>query len=226
MNDRGDELDLLLHALRELLDLLVQPGTELHVVEPLVDALARGLLPDALDRGEEVEVIDDLHAAVEAALLGQIPDLVLSLAIHRLAENPDLARVGGGDVHRHPDRGRLARAVRPEEAEDRAPRNLEGEIVDRPELSERLRHPYQLDRIVHICLVVSYGLTRPGLQGTIAYRSWMGRPAGRPAGTRVFPAGRRASAARAGSRVKTRGGTRSGDARIRRSDRPERCWSG
>ena len=41
VDDRRDELDLLLHALGELVDLLVEPGAQLHLVEPVRDPLLR-----------------------------------------------------------------------------------------------------------------------------------------------------------------------------------------
>src|SRR5512135_3247516 len=61
VHDACDELDLLLHALGELVDLLVEPGAELHLVEPALDPAPRLVPADLLDRREEVEVVDHLH---------------------------------------------------------------------------------------------------------------------------------------------------------------------
>src|SRR5262249_516319 len=152
VHDRGDELDFLLHPLGKGFDLLVEPGPQLHLVEPALDPFLRRRAIDFLDRGEEVEVVDDLHPAVEAALLGQVPDAVLEPAVHRLTEDPDLPRVGSGDVHDHADRGRLAGAVRAEQPEHHAVRDGEGEIVDSLESAEGLRDVLELDGGRHVSM--------------------------------------------------------------------------
>ena len=149
VDDRPEELDLLLHALAQLLGLLLEPWAEVHRVDPRREALQRGRLVDALDRREEEELVDDLHLPVEAALLGQVADALLELLAHRLAEDADLALVGLRDVHDHPDRRRLAGAVRAEEAERDAVRNLEVELVHRRELAEALHDAVERDRGGH-----------------------------------------------------------------------------
>jgi hypothetical protein len=74
VHDGAQELHLLLHALRELFRLLAEPGAEVHGVDPGAEPLHGDVLGHALDGGEEDELVDDLHLAVEAAFLGQVAD--------------------------------------------------------------------------------------------------------------------------------------------------------
>src|ERR1019366_7948621 len=149
VHDRAEELHLLLHALAQLLGLLLEPRTKVHRVDPRREALHRGLTVHALDRREKQELVDDLHLPVEAALLGQVADAFLQPVVHLLAEHADLARVRLRDVHDHADRGRLPGAVRPEETERGAVRDLEVEVVDGGELAEALHDTPERDRGRH-----------------------------------------------------------------------------
>ena len=72
MEDRGDELDLLLVALRELLRASVLVLGDAEARQPLAAAPGGFLARDGVERGEEDELLEDLHAGVEAALLGQV----------------------------------------------------------------------------------------------------------------------------------------------------------
>src|SRR5438552_2827605 len=74
VDDRRDELDLLLHALRELVHLLFQPLAKLELLDPLADAPAGVFAGDFFDRREKKEMVQDLHLPVEAALLREITD--------------------------------------------------------------------------------------------------------------------------------------------------------
>src|SRR5215471_11567110 len=157
VNDRRDELDFLLHSFGQSVDFLVQPGTQLHLVQPVADARAGRLSRDLFDGGEEIEMVDDLHATVKSAFFGQIPDSVLRLPIHRVPENVDLARIWGGDAHDHPDGRCLAGAVGSEQAEDGSSPNPERQGVHGLELAERLGDVSELDRGVHGFLFLYVG---------------------------------------------------------------------
>src|SRR5450759_1951092 len=146
VHDRAEELHLLLHALAQLLGLLLEPGPEVHRGDPRREALHRALTVHALDRREEQELVDDLHLPVETALFGQVADALLQLVVHLLAEDADLARVRLHDVHDHPDGGRLPGAVRAEESERRPVRNLQVEAVDDSERAEALHDTPERDR--------------------------------------------------------------------------------
>ena len=65
-----------------------------------------------------------------------------------LPEDLDRAGVGPEDVHDHAERGRLARPVRSEQAEDAAPGHLEGEVLHRHVAGEGLAYPLEDDGLV------------------------------------------------------------------------------
>ena len=145
---RGDELRLLLHALRQLVGLALAPVGEREPLEPGADALARLPRRHALDRRHEDELLLEHHARVEPALLGHVADAVARRVVGGLAEDLDRAGVGPQDVHHHPERRGLAGAVRPEQAEDALARNLEREIGDGHVAGEGLANALQHQRVV------------------------------------------------------------------------------
>ena len=130
VQQRGDELDLLLHALGELFGLLVDGLGDLHALAPVVGTLAAVGGVEAVKLAEEDELVEDLHLLVEAALLGQIADAVEQLAREGLAEEADGAGVGHGDADHHADGAGLAGAVGAEQAEHGAGFDGEGEVFD------------------------------------------------------------------------------------------------
>ena len=94
----GDELGLLLHALRELVHLALAPGGEAQALEPRGQP-ARRLRPrHALDLGHEHELLLHDHARVEAALLRHVADAVARRLVRGPAEDLDRPRVGAEDV--------------------------------------------------------------------------------------------------------------------------------
>ncbi len=70
VKERGNELDLLLHALGELFGLLGDGLGDLHALAPDVGALRGCRRVEAVELAEEDELVDDLHLLVQAALLG------------------------------------------------------------------------------------------------------------------------------------------------------------
>ena len=86
------------------------------------------------------------HLLVEAALLGQVADAIARGAVSRGAEHLDLPCVGQQDVHDHPQRGRLARAVGADEAVDRSLGHGEREAVDGGDAVESLGDVGEADR--------------------------------------------------------------------------------
>src|SRR5262249_50327239 len=63
----------------------------------------------------------------------------LGVAWHRMTEHSALALARTQQPAQHADRGRLARAVRPEEAVDTRARNVETHVIDGNELAEAPR---------------------------------------------------------------------------------------
>ncbi len=74
VQQRGDELNLLLHALGQLFHFLLRPVADLQPLAPCQRALARFLLREIVQAAEKDQVIEHLHPLVEPALLGQIAD--------------------------------------------------------------------------------------------------------------------------------------------------------
>ena len=141
MQDGGDELDFLLHAFRQFLPFLVLPLGHFYAVEPRVNTPVGLLSREAFQLGEESELFADLHLLVEAAVFRQIAHALLQLRAHRPAEERDLTGIWHGDVDDHPDRGRFARAVRPQQAEDAPGFNLHRKLVDRHEIAVTFADP-------------------------------------------------------------------------------------
>src|SRR5256712_13063851 len=130
VQDGRDELHLLLHALRELVHATHAPRFEAQPFEP-----ERGARPcppplQALHLGEEHDQVEHAHSAVQPPLLGQGADARRVVPTRtRLAEQPHRSLVGRDDVHDHPDGGRLAGAVRAEQAVEAAARVGERQTV-------------------------------------------------------------------------------------------------
>ena len=116
MEQRGDELNLLLHALGEFLRFLIERVGDFHARGPVDGALAGVFSGHAVQLAEEDELVEDLHLFVEAALLGQIADAVETRAVEGLFEEIDAPGVGHGDAHHHADGAGFAGAVGAEEA--------------------------------------------------------------------------------------------------------------
>ena len=138
MEDRGDELDLLLVALGELLRAAIGVLGDTEAGQPVADLLLCRLARHAVEAGEEDELVEDLHPRVEAALLGEVPER----AAGQLGRGPALPGhrpgVGAEDVEGDPHRRRLAGPVGAEEAEDLARVDGEADPVEGPDLPERL----------------------------------------------------------------------------------------
>src|SRR6185436_1906145 len=80
--------------------------------------------------------------------LGHVADLRaqrLGVAWHRMTEHRALAFARTQQPAQHADRGRLARAVRPEEAVDGRARNIETHVIDGHELAEAPREIVRAD---------------------------------------------------------------------------------
>ena len=87
----------------------------------------------------------DRHLLVEAALLGQVADAVVRRDRTAVAENVDRAAVRQQDVHDHPQRRRLARAVGSDEAVDHAFGHLQRQRIDGHRLAEALADRVESD---------------------------------------------------------------------------------
>jgi hypothetical protein len=130
VEEGGDELDLLLHALGEVFGALVDGLSDLEAVAPDVGALAGGGGVEAVKLAEEDELVHDLHLLVKAALFGEVADALEAVAAKGLAEELDGAGVRHGDADHHADGGGLTGAVGAEEAEHGSGLDGEAHVVD------------------------------------------------------------------------------------------------
>ena len=102
---------------------------------------------DALEAGEEDELVEDRHLRVQAALFGQVAPGLARQGPMVGAAPPDLARIGAQDAERDAHRGGLPGAVRAEESEHVRFRNLELEPGESGNRAESLDEP--VDREGH-----------------------------------------------------------------------------
>ncbi len=130
VEDRRDQLDLLLVALAELFGLALGQVGHAQAMEPGEGVAPGDVARHAVERGEEHQLIEDDHPRIQPALLGQVaPRRPWQLA--RVGAVPqDPAAVRGQDADRDSHRRRLAGPVRAEEAEDLAGRHLERQPVE------------------------------------------------------------------------------------------------
>ncbi len=122
------------HAFTERFDLFIGVGEEVESFEPAVDGWVG--LAEPAELGEELEVFTDLHAAVEAAFLGEVTDSVAAIGGGGGAEQPDTAAIGQEDIEHHPERGGFSGSVGADEAVDGALGDFEAELVDGEFVSE------------------------------------------------------------------------------------------
>ena len=104
---------------------------------------AGGHVGEALHLSEEGEDITDLHLAVEAALLREVPHLIEGIHGARLPADPNAPGIRHDDAHDHPDRGGLPGSVRAEQPEHGALLDGEGEVLDGFRGAEGLADPVQ-----------------------------------------------------------------------------------
>jgi len=138
VHESRDNLRLLLHALAEVLHLLVAVVVQVEPLQPVGQPAPRLPLVQALEGRKIDQRRLQLEVHVQAALLRQVADAVLLRLIEPAAKDLDITGIGPEDIEHHADGRRLACAVRPEQAEDFARVDLEGDAVDRPDGAEAL----------------------------------------------------------------------------------------
>ena len=138
----------LAHAARERADPLDADIAETDAVERGDDPLVADARLDA-DQGRGVaQVVERRHVVVEADGIGQIADQALDLkrlARRIVAEHADAAAGHIGQAEHHQDGRGLARAVRPEQAEDLAASDRERNVVHGGDAAIALGQPLGLD---------------------------------------------------------------------------------
>ena len=127
------EADTLLVALGQLAAEPVAHVVDARPFHDLLQALAAFAARDALDLGDELEILDDAHVRVERRRFRKVAGP--ALGVNRLVEDVEPGdngfAVGGRHVAgQNPHRRRLAGAVGSEEPEDFAALDSEADVVD------------------------------------------------------------------------------------------------
>jgi len=107
-------------------------------VDDAIDRRSHLAAAEPVNLAGEAQVRDDRHVAVERRVLRQVPDAATDLG--GLLEDVEAAHAHGAGRGRketgdHAQRGGLARAVRPEEAEDLSRSGRERDVLDRREVA-------------------------------------------------------------------------------------------
>ena len=128
-DERRAELQLLLHALRQRLHLLVGPFRELDAREQLLRLALRSRPREPLERPPVFYNLADLRPLVQPALLGEVGDPLPVLGADRLPLEADRPRIGLQDIGDHADQRGLAGPVRAEQREDLPGADLERDPI-------------------------------------------------------------------------------------------------
>ena len=132
VDERRGQLHALLVAQRQLEDLVAAPLRDAQHLGPVLhrarvaDAASQPVQPRQVD-----QLVADLHARVQAALLGHVPDAPPDGEVDRPAVPAHLARVGLQHAEHDPHGRRLARPVGADEADDLARADLHREVAQR-----------------------------------------------------------------------------------------------
>src|SRR5206468_1702801 len=126
----GAEREPLLPAARQFAGELPLASAEAKPLYHVARHLMR--IRHSVETRDEFEILPHREILVEAETLRHVTDAALDLvgiAADVEAETGALAAIGGQQPAQHPDRCRLARAVRTEEAIDRSPLHLHRQIM-------------------------------------------------------------------------------------------------
>ena len=165
VHQRGGQLHPLLVAVRERLQLGRLPAGQAQPLDPVPRGVARRGRRHVVQPAQVLQLLQDLHARVEAAFLGHVAEPAPVLLGHRLALPAHLARLQRHHAEDRAHRGGLAGPVRPQEAEDLAGRDAEGQAVQRDHGPEPAAQPDQLER--HLAA----GRLRAGRRGRRGHRA-------------------------------------------------------
>jgi len=158
MNDSGRDGELALHALGVARELSAGRLGQAETLQQLARPPFPGPFAHSVQRAAEAQVVEPGQLGVQVALIRHHAHQVLGgLGVARAVDagNPDDARVRPGQAGQHVDGGRFPRAVRPEEAENLASGNDEGDPVHRRHVGEALLQVFNRyrRRIAHGCIL-------------------------------------------------------------------------
>ena len=133
MNECPHDEQAALHAAREAAHAVVFHIFELDIVQQLMDARFALAASHVVQTRVELHVLPDREVLVEIDMLRHDADQALDVLCMGAGVLPVIADRAGRRLHQecqHPDRRRLARAIRPEQAERLALADRERELVD------------------------------------------------------------------------------------------------
>src|SRR3546814_619815 len=161
LHQAARESDALALAAGKLVRLALGEGAELDHLDHLVDAPLDLRLWHAVLLQAEGDVLLDVHVREERIGLEHHVDrpLVGRHARHVPAFQQDLAPAGDFEAGQHAQQGGLAAPGGPEQGEELALVDVEGDVVDRDEVAELLRYADDL----HVRLLVGIVPRRPAL---------------------------------------------------------------
>jgi hypothetical protein len=206
---RRDELDLLLIPFGQALGLAVCELAHPEAPKPVERGRPGCAARDAIQGGEEDELLEDRHAQVQAALLRHVAPRSARPG-SRLAILPgDGALVGMEKAEGNPHRRGLARAVGAEEAEDFAGANAERHPVERLDLAEAFAQAVDLEHNAMVVPKPCHGQhpNGPIVPGLTDLRAGAGANLRFESLSRLLPRGRSGSPRAAGRRSAGRGGS-------------------
>ncbi len=161
-DDAGGDVKAPAHAARVVLDQPAGGLREAEGVEQLVGPRTHRRAPEAEQPADQDQVLPPREVLVDGRELAGEADAPRGPRRPRgrcRVRGPGFAGVGLQQRREHPDRGRLARAVGPEHAIDRALGDRQIDAVDRARLAEALREAGGLDRQGMSGLAASWGET-------------------------------------------------------------------
>ena len=127
----GHELQLLAHALAEVLNFFVPPALHLKFFEPGTHPFGGFFSRESFQPGQVQRLFADLHFLVQAAFFGHIPDPGDILQrIEGFSVEQDTACIGIEDPRDHAQQGRFAGTVRAQQSEDGSLADAEADVVD------------------------------------------------------------------------------------------------
>ena len=158
MQPRGDDGQLLLHAVGIGGDRLGQILRQLEGVGVFSDALLPLPRSDAEDIGHEVQVLDARHKVVQVGVVGDVGHLPLAaqgIRLDGLTVNGDLPLIELQNAHHGFQRGGLACAVVADEAVNFAGPDVQAQVVDRLFLSVKLCKMLNFQHRIHSFIIFS-----------------------------------------------------------------------
>src|SRR5262245_1222304 len=147
MEDSGNKLDLLPHALRQFNRCLLFAFGQFKLRQPIIDFPTGISLCQSFQPAEENELVSDSSLGIKPTIFRQVADPILKLRSNFLPQHRNISTVRRNNIDDHSDGGRLTRPIRPKEAKDRALRNFERKISDSQEITKLFGYLFEYNGV-------------------------------------------------------------------------------